>query len=392
MTKKKICFVTTISASIKSFLLPLAQYMVENDDYDVTFICDEDESMYPLMSEKIHYHPIKMKRGIAFDGISVIYRLLKFFKNEEFDIVQYATPNASLYGSIASRLARVPVRIYCEWGVRYIDFKGLARCAYRRLMKIMCDCATHIEVESHSIYDFSVQDKLYKPEKAVVIWNGSACGVNLDRYIIPNKPQWRQEVRAEYGIEENARVFGYCGRITRDKGLNELFSAFKEVVEKPNSGTKAYLMIIGGNDNVQSIDSNLFAWAISCKQVIFTGYTNNVPRYYSALDVFTSLSYREGFGLVVIEAAAMAVPGIVTNVPGQRDTIEHMYTGYSVPAHDVEHVVTAMNYFIEHPEKAEEMGINARRTVEEKYEQKELFRRLTQHRNEMIEEMKQGKK
>lgn len=384
--RKRICFVTTISASIKSFLLPLAHYMVEKGNYDVTFVCDVDESMYSLMSDHIHYHPIKMRRGIAFDGIVVICKLISFFRKGRFDIVQYATPNASLYGSIASRVAQVPVRIYCEWGVRYIDFTGLARYAYRQLMKIMCNNATHIEVESHSIYEFSVQDKLYKPEKAMVIWNGSACGVDLDRYVLSNKPQWRKEVRTEYGIEENARVFGYCGRITRDKGLNELFGAFKKVVETSKSKVKAYLMIIGGNDNVQSIDPNLFAWAKTCPQVIFTGFTNNVPRYYSALDVFTSLSYREGFGLVVIEAAAMAVPGIVTDVPGQRDTIEHMQTGYSVSAHDIESVVKAMDYCIENPKTVHEMGMAARKNVEEKYEQKELFRRLTQHRDQMIEE------
>ena len=390
--RKRICFVTTISASIKSFLLPLARYMVENDNYDVTFVCDEDESMYPLMNEHIHYKPIKMKRGIAFDGVVVIYKLIKLFKREKFDIVQYATPNASLYGSIASRMAGVPVRIYCEWGVRYIDFTGLARFAYRQLMKIMCNNATHIEVESHSIYDFSVKDKLYKPEKAMVIWNGSACGVDLDRYILSNKTQWRKEVRSEYKIEDDARVFGYCGRITRDKGLNELFGAFKRVVETSNSKFKAYLMIIGGNDNVQSIDPELFSWAKTCPQVIFTGFTNNVPRFYSALDVFTSLSYREGFGLVVIEAAAMGVPGIVTNVPGQRDTIEHMRTGYSVSAHDVDSVVQAMEYCIENPKEVQEMGIAARKNVEEKYEQKELFKRLTQHRNQMIEEMQLSRK
>ena len=390
--RKRICFVTTISASIKSFLLPLARYMVENDNYDVTFVCDEDESMYPLMNEHIHYKPIKMKRGIAFDGVVVIYKLIKLFKREQFDIVQYATPNASLYGSIASRMAGVPVRIYCEWGVRYIDFTGLARFAYRQLMKIMCNNATHIEVESHSIYDFSVKDKLYKPEKAMVIWNGSACGVDLDRYILSNKTQWRKEVRSEYKIEDDARVFGYCGRITRDKGLNELFGAFKRVVETSNSKFKAYLMIIGGNDNVQSIDPVLFSWAKTCPQVIFTGFTNNVPRFYSALDVFTSLSYREGFGLVVIEAAAMGVPGIVTNVPGQCDTIEHMRTGYSVFAHDVDSVVQAMEYCIENPKEVQEMGIAARKNVEEKYEQKELFKRLTQHRNQMIEEMQLSRK
>jgi glycosyltransferase involved in cell wall biosynthesis len=102
--------------------------------------------------------------------------------------------------------------------------------------------------------------------------------------------------------------------------------------------------------------------------------------------VFTSLSYREGFGLVVIEAAAMGVPGIVSDALGQRDTIEHMKTGYLVRTHSVEDVVEAMNFFIANPEKVQEMGVTARKVVEEQYEQKELFRRLAEHRNQLIEE------
>ena len=200
-----------------------------------------------------------------------------------------------------------------------------------------------------------------------------------------NKDTWRSAVRDEYGISKSARVFGYCGRITRDKGLNELFAAFKQVTENLPADKEAYLMIIGKNDHAETIDQDLFAWAKSSPFVKFTGFTNNVPKYYSALDAFTSLSYREGFGLVVIEAAAMGVPGIVTDVIGQRDTIEHMSTGYLVPGHDVDHVVEAMNFFINNPDKTVEMGIQARKIVEEKYEQKELFRHLASHRNQLIE-------
>ena len=181
-------------------------------------------------------------------------------------------------------------------------------------------------------------------------------------------------------------MFGYCGRITRDKGLNELFAAFKLGVENKNQKKETYLLIIGSNDHAETINPELFAWAKSSPYVKFTGYTDNVPKYYSALDVFTSLSYREGFGLVVIEAAAMGVPGIVSDALGQRDTIEHGKTGYSVRTYHAEDVVEAMNYFIEHPEKAKEMGINARKVVEEKYEQKELFKRLAEHRNLLIEQ------
>ena len=109
-----------------------------------------------------------------------------------------------------------------------------------------------------------------------------------------------------------------------------------------------------------------------------------VSKDYSAMDVFCSLSYREGFGLVVIEAAAMQLPGIVTDVPGQIDTHENMVTGITVHAKEVVCVVDAMKFYINNPDKLKEMGIEARKQVEQKDEQKELLRRLAAHRNEII--------
>ena len=109
-----------------------------------------------------------------------------------------------------------------------------------------------------------------------------------------------------------------------------------------------------------------------------------VQNMYSAMDVFCSLSYREGFGLVVIEAAAMGLPGIVTDVPGQMDTIESNVTGISVHDHDVKTVVDAMKFYINNPVRLKEMGKEARKQVEEKYDQKVLFEKLAKHRNEII--------
>lgn len=385
--RKKICFCTTISGTIKSFLVDLSYYLVEHDNYDVTWISGEDNSMFELTNEHIHYIPLKMKRGIAFDGPRLIWQMYKIFKREKYDIVQYSTRNAGTYASIAAWLAGIKTRLYCQWGMMFIALKGLKRALLKLDEKMVVSLSTIVESESFSMYNLAIKHGIYKPEKASVIWNGSACGVNIDRYDLSKKSAWRKEVRGEYGIGENAVVFGYCGRITRDKGLNELFAAFKKVTENMPEDKEAYLMIIGRNDHAETIDQELFSWAKSCPKVIFTGFTNNVPKYYSALDVFTSLSYREGFGLVVIEAAAMEVPGIVTDVIGQVDTIEHMNTGYSVPGHDVEHVVEAMNFYVNDPGKAFEMGKNARKVVEEKYDQKELFRQLATHRNQLIEEV-----
>lgn len=384
MTRKRICFCTTVSGTIKSFLVDLSNYLVEYENYDVTWICGEDASLNALTSEHIHYIPLKMKRGIAIDGPRLIWQMYRVFKREKYDIVQYSTRNAGTYASIASWMAGIKVRLYCQWGMMFVAMKGLKRALLKLDEKIVASLATVIESESFSMYETAIEQGIYKPEKASVIWNGSACGVKIDKYNLSNKNAWRTEVRKEYGISDNAVVFGYCGRITRDKGLNELFAAFKELTGKLNGTRETYLMIIGSNDNVETINPELFAWAKSSPLVKFTGFTNNVPKYYSALDVFASLSYREGFGLVVIEAAAMGVPGIVSDALGQRDTIEHMKTGYLVATYSVDDVIKAMNYYIENPEKAVEMGDCARKVVEEKYDQKELFKRLASHRNELI--------
>lgn len=378
---KRICFVTTLSGTIKSFLLDLARYLVAEDGYDVTFICSDDDSMLQFTGERIHYIPVKMKRGMSLDGFSAIRKLYRIFRKERFDIVQYSTKNAGTYASVASFLAGIKCRLYCQWGMMFVALKGWKRLFLKWDEKLICGLSTVIEVESFSIYNEAVKHHIYKPEKASVIWNGSACGVKLDAYDLSRKEEWRREVREKFGIPADAPVFGYCGRITRDKGLNELFEAFRQVAGE--SG--AYLMIIGSYDNPKSIRQDLLEWAQQSSQVVFTGFTKEVPKHYSALDVFASLSYREGFGLVVIEAAAMEIPGIVTNVPGQRDTVIDGKTGILVPGHDVEHVVDAMKYYIGHREEAREMGKAARLRVETEFEQKELFRQLAEHRNNLID-------
>lgn len=379
--RKKICFCVTLAGTYKAFLLDLSRYLIENHNYDVTVICDPDDSMAELTNDNLHFIPVKMKRGLSFDGLAAIIRFYTIFKKEKFDIVQYSTRNAGTYASVAAWMAGVKCRLYCQWGMMFIALKGFKRFLLWLDEKIITKVSTVIESESFSMYETAIEHGVYKREKASVIWHGSACGVDIAKYEMSKKTAWRDEIRRKYGIERNACVFGYCGRITRDKGMNELFASFKEVLKTRS----AYLMIIGAYDNPQTIDQDLFNWAKVCPQVIFTGRTNEVPKYYSALDVFVSLSYREGFGLVVIEAAAMGVPGIVSDALGQRDTIENQVTGLLVRTKNVDDVITAMVACVDNPQKVKEMGMTARKCVEEKYDQQELFRRLAEHRNQLIE-------
>lgn len=386
--RKKICFVTTLAGTIESFLIDLTNYLVEQENYDVTFVSDESDLLLKYTNEHIHYIPVHMKRGMSLDGPYVVWQLYKIFKREKFDIVQYSTKNASTYGSIAAWLAGIKCRLYCQWGMMFVALKGFKRRLIKFDEKLVCRLSTVIETESYSIYNEAVKYKVYPADKSSVIWNGSACGVNLDNYHLENREAWRKEIREKYNIPSNCVVFGWCGRITRDKGHNELFAAFRELNKTDKS---ARLMMVGANDSAETIDKELFDWAHQCPEVIFTGRVprEEVSMYYSAMDVFCSLSYREGFGLVVIEAAAMQLPGIVTDVPGQIDTHENMVTGISVHAKETESVIKAMQFYIDNPDKRQEMGVEARKQCEEKYEQKELLRRLAAHRNELIEKTKE---
>lgn len=383
----KICFVTTVSLTIKSFLLDFSKYLIENQDYDVTFICNTDETLYSICNEKTHYIPVDMKRGVGFDGLKVISRLERIFKEQKFDIIQYSTPNAALYTSIAAKRARCSNRLYCQWGIRYMGFDGgLKRLLFKMIEKTTCKNSSIIECESFSLYDFSVEEGLYKPEKASVIWNGSACGVNLHKYKLDNRTTWRNIRRKELGIPADAVVFGFAGRITRDKGSNELIESFRIIQkEYPN----AYLLFLGSFDNEGTIVDELKKWAIESENVKFVAWTDKVEEYYSAMDVFVSLSYREGFGLVVIEAAAMELPAVVTDCPGQKDTIVPNEDGWLVPVKNINCVVDAMQYCINHLDIVRDYGMNARKHVELKYEQNELFKRLANHRTEMV--MNSGK-
>lgn len=378
---KKICFVTTVSITIKAFLLQFIDYLV-NEGYDVTFICNTDESMYKLCNDYIHYIPVPMKRGVGFDGLSVINKLTKIFKENNFDIIQYSTPNASLYASIAAKRAGCENRLYCQWGIRYMGFEGgIKRMIFKQIEKIVCQKSSVIECESHSIYNFSINEKLYPASKGSVIWNGSACGVDFNKFDLSKKLFWREEKRTQYNFLDEDIVFAFAARLTADKGVNELLEAFLDI-EKNYPNVK--LLMMGGMDNNKSLKQELMAEAEKSKNIIFTGNVPNVEEYYAASDVFVAPSYREGFGLVVIEAEAMGLPAIVSNVPGQVDAIEENETGLTCTVRDSKSLENAMIKLIDGADLRIDLGKKASKYVEDNYDQNKLFGYLKKHRDALI--------
>lgn len=380
---KKICFITTVPGTLKAFVLKTANYLHENTDWDISFICDFDEEFKKSLPDYIHYFPVKMKRGISIAGIKAMFKMIKIFKREKFDLIDYTTPNASLYASFAGTFAKCPIRLYSQGGIRYLGFSGVLRVIFKFIEKITCFFSTHIRPVSISNLDFGISEGLYNSEKCSVIWNGSACGVDLNKFDVSEKEKYRAEIRSKYNLKDTDFVFGFVGRITRDKGINELISAFKGILDHKSN---AYLMIVGRPDNDNTIDKELYAWAKSSENVIFTGYTSTVEKYFSAMDVFVFPSYREGFGMVVAEAQAMGVPVIVTNIPGPVDAMIDGETGLIVKDKDTSSLRKAMEYFQSSSDVTKKYNKNCVEHIRNNFEQQEFFKYVLSDRKKLLNE------
>lgn len=378
---KKICFITTIPLTLQAFVMKTAEYLHENTDYEITFICDYDKDFENSLPEYIRYIPVTMKRGISLSGVKAVLKMAKIFKREKFDMIQYSTPNASFYAAIAGKLAKIKVRLYCQWGIAYVGFEGIKRRIFKAIEKTVCRLSTWIEPDSFGNLDFSHREKLYPKDKASVIGRGSACGVNLEKFDYSNKDAFRSEIRNEYNIPEKAFVFGYVGRIRRDKGVNELLKAYKNIhSEYPNT----YLLMVGPEECDSTVDESLFTWSKECGQVIYAGFTNEVEKYLSAMDTYLLPSYREGFGMGVVEAEAMGVPVIVTDIPGPTDAMLDGKTGLIVEKKNADSLCTAMVKLMKDKELRKNCSEYARTFASENFEQKAFLELVLNDRKKLL--------
>ncbi len=383
--KKRICFITTVPITMKSFVLDTARYLYNQEAYDITLICKNDETFKSELPEYIKFIPVSMERGINLKGLVAVREFVTIFKENQFDYIQYSTPNAAFYASIAAKLAKMPVRLYAQWGIRYVGASGMSRKLLKLFEKITCKLSSHIRAVSPMNMDFAINEGLYKAGKAKVIGNGGTIGVNLAEFDINKKDELRKSVYEQYCIDSDAFVFGFIGRVSKDKGVSELIEAFKKIVEK---GYKAKLLIVGSNENA-GIDEDVMRWAEDSKDVIFTGLfpRTELISMYSAFDCYVHPSYREGFGMVLQEAGAMGNAIITTDIPGAGEVMERDVSCKLVPAKDVASLANMMEYMITNPDMAREIGRQAYVRTQKLYERSIMLNNIAADIKEVLGEL-----
>lgn len=375
---KKICIITTISSTMDTFVTETAKYLHNESGYDVTLICDNNDDFAKKLPEYLHYIPVHMSRGIDISGFKSVLNFYKVFRKEKFDMVQYSTPNAACYASIASFLARVPIRVYAQWGIRYIGLSGLSRKIFKMIEKLVCTLSTRINAVSPLNMKFAIDEGLYKQGKAKVVGNGGTIGVDMSAYDISQKELWKNEIREKYGINKNDFVFGFAGRMTTDKGCTELLTAFKNIIEI-NENSK--LLVVGPIEDIADVQKDLIDWANNSESVIYTGRVDNkeMKKYYSAMDVLVHPTYREGFGMVIQEAGALGIPVITTKIPGASEVMVDGVSCALVEAKNTDELQNAMEDLLSNTEKVMLLGNAA-------YERtKELYDRPIMLENQRIE-------
>ena len=382
---KKICICTTVSLTMKTFVVETAKYLYENCGYDITLICNEDKAFEESLPEYIHFIPVHMSKGIDFSALSSIKQFIRIFREQKFDMVQYSTPNAACYASIAAKIAKVPIRLYCQWGIRYVGLNGLSRMIFKAVEKMVCRNSTDIRATSPLNMEFGLSEGLYKPNNVSVVGHGGTIGVDTKKYDIEKKAIWRKEIREKYGLKDDEFVFGFSGRITVDKGCKELFSAFRKL-EETKVGAK--LFIVGPMDDNCSIDNNLVNWAKKSKNVILTGMvdSNEMYKYYSAMDMLIHPTYREGFGMVIQEAGALGVPAITTKIPGASEVMENGISCILAEPRDAESLYKHMTQIIANTELTTKLGIAARQRVEKYFERKIMLSNQKEDYMNLVEE------
>lgn len=375
---KKLCFCTTIPITIEKFMLESFIYIHEQTGWDISIICDYDEAFQKKLPDYIHYYPVAMKRGVSLSGFKAVLDIYRILKKERFDFVQYSTPNAAFYMSIAAKMARVPIRNYHLMGFRYLGATSIVKRILKTIERLTCKNSTSIECVSNSNLELGVSEHLFSREKATVVWNGSTGGVNLDVFDYNKRQEWRSDIRKKLGLEDNEFVFGFVGRITKDKGVNELLQAFFAL------NKEAKLLMFGAFENDDNgLDSELMEKAKRSPDIYYGGLVDSIEKYFSAMDVLVLPSYREGFGNVVIESSAMGTPVIVSDIPGPVDAMKNGVTGIVVKPQDVQSLKNAMIDAMDIDYAS--MGIAAKEYVKTHFDSKTLNKYILERKRFLLE-------
>lgn len=360
--KPKIIRACTVSLSV-GFVSGMLDDLKRQ--YDVVLLSSPGKEMDDAVAEhgvKAIAVPMQRHISIRHDIVS-LWRIVRAFLREKPTMVHSMTPKAGLLCMVAAWMCRVPVRIHTFTGLVFPTSHGLKKKLLMLTDAITCRCATHIIPEGEGVkYDLLSNGITRKPLQ--VLGYGNVMGIDVQRF---SRRKEIEEAASE--IRDNS-VFTYLfvGRIVGDKGINELVSAFVRL-NRTHPNTR--LLLVGFFENeLDPVSPETRRLIEECEQIEYAGEQkgDNLVAYYAASDCFVFPSYREGFPNTVIEAGAMDLPCIVTDINGSREIIEHGKNGIIIPVRDEQAIYQSMEQMLTDEQMRKGMTEKAREMIVSRYE------------------------
>lgn len=375
-------FITTTIPTTLNFFKGYLKYL--NETFDVCAISSKPEELLQIGErEGVRTHCIPMERPIAlFKDFICLFKFIFFFLKERPYVVHGNTPKASMLSMVAAWITRRPVRIYMCHGLRYQGTQGKMRKLLMCMEKLTSTCATEVICVSNGVRDTFAVDGICPLTKSVVLGSGSATGLDLE-YFDPLLVDGAA-MRSELGIAPKDFVFIFVGRIVTDKGMNELVASFDSLSKEYSH---IHLVIVGSEETEQNPITEESRNTIKENARIHAiGRRSDVRPYLLGSDAFVFPSYREGFGMVLIEANAMGIPAISSDIIGCNEVIVPGENGDIIPAKDAEALYSKMKEWVTDPEKLKKMSAKSRELVKTRFDRKVVWKNALKEYLRLIDE------
>ena len=376
--KPKFLIITTIPLSLGFFR---GQIQVLKSTFKIELVSSAGILLDSICrDEAVKGHVIEMRREISFfNDLKSLVKLIKLFLRLKPSVIHGSTPKAGLLSMIAGWLAKVPNRIYYVHGLRYQGSKGFKNKILKNMERLSCLFATQVFVVSKGVKQTLIADKITKKQIAI-IGNGSVNGIDVEYFSSNNSavPDFKQA----YNLEPDNFIFGFVGRLVKDKGINELVQAFLKV---NTNYPKTKLLVVGDFDTgINPIDSKVKDEIYANINILNVGFQQDIRPFLKMMHVFVFPSYREGFGVSLMEAAAMGVPAISSDIIGCNEIIINELNGLLIPPKSTSDLVNAMIRFIEDTDFLNKTASMSRKHVIQLYEQQKLWQETLEAYKELV--------
>lgn len=366
---RRLCFVVTVGSSLQSLCRGRFEYFQELG-YDVTAVCAPTPEASDIRARGVALHTAPLTRSVSpFADLRAVWNLYRFFRRNRFDLVEVSTPKAALIGSIASRLARVPCLLHLLRGLSYQQQRGVGGRLLIWSFRVACRLPHHLISISHFMMNQAVRDGMCKAEDIKVLGDGSSNGIDLDRFR-PRDPDKGRALRDAFGLPHDALVVGFVGRFTGDKGIRELLTAYGRLRTIYPS---LCLLMVGELEARDRPEPHYVDMMENDERIVLTGWQADTSPFYHAMDVFTLPTHREGFGTVLLEAAACALPIVTTNETGWWHPNEEESSGLFVPIKDADELQRAVAALLDDEALRTRLGQAARARVERSYDCRQVW-------------------